>query len=491
MSLDDKVGRHRARFRKVYPYGNTRRPDVRSFVDAITNTTKSFDFQKIQHDYPYYSVPTYLSTSWAMSGGISYATFLEATETFTNQTSYTVTFSTPFGGTPYLAFAPSQSQFSGSDGQETPNVAWWVTGLTSGGFTANFSAPFTGKITYRGVYTTGSYPIYVNRSTDLSGSYAWVSAGSSSLTNQSSLSMSFAALPSLPEFLNYNPVGSTSDELNIGQTIWAVSNSYAVNELSAPFTGIIHFLAMDTTGSDTSPFTANPDINYPPTGSFVPTDVSGLAAWWQADDVTLSGGKITQFNDKSGNGHHATNANVTYQLTQSVDAGYNNRTIAVANGNGNQVYAPTSFTVAQTLTIFAIGNGRIADWETFIDSTNVNRVIFRKDPTHNIYVYAGLANVKVGSSDARNPVVAWCEYNGASSNGNVSSNTATVLSTTPGPNSLTQPQLFGGYGGGVYPLADGSKFAALLIYNRALTTQERTNVLSYFSTYYGIAVSGL
>lgn len=221
---------------------------------------------------------------------------------------------------------------------------------------------------------------------------------------------------------------------------------------------------------------------------FSPANISGLAAWWQADDVTISEGKITQFNDKSGNGRHATNANTTYQLTQSVDAAYNSKTIAVANGTGNQVYAPTSFTVAQTLTIFAVGNGTIADWETFIDSTNVNRVILRKDPSHNIAVYAGSTNVTVATHDSRTPVIAWCEYNGASSKGNVNSITATAISS-PGVNSLTQPQLFGGYGGGVYPLANGSKFAAILIYNKALTTDERTNVMNYFASYYGITLT--
>lgn len=226
--------------------------------------------------------------------------------------------------------------------------------------------------------------------------------------------------------------------------------------------------------------------------SFVPTDISGLAAWWQADDVVLSGSKITQFNDKSGNGRHATNSNATYQLTQSVDAAYNSKIIAITNGNGNQVYAPTSFTVNQPLTIFAIGDGNVNDWETWIDSNNVNRVIFRKDPTNYFAVYAGAANVNITSTvnSKTTASIAWCEYNGASSKGNVNSNTATALST-PGTNALTQPILLGGYGGGVYPLADGGKFASILIYNRALTTQERTNVLSYFATYYGISVSGL
>lgn len=228
----------------------------------------------------------------------------------------------------------------------------------------------------------------------------------------------------------------------------------------------------------------------PDLAPFSPLNVSGLQAWWQADDVTLSGGKITQFNDKSGNSRHATNANTTYQLTQSVDAAYNSKTVAIANGNGNQVYAPSSFTVNQPLTIFAIGDGNVNDWETWIDSNNVNRVILRKDPTNYFAAHAGAANVNITSTvnSKTTPSIAWCEYDGASSKGNVNSTTATAISS-PGTNALTQPILLGGYGGGVYPLANGGKFAAVLIYNRALTTDERASILNYFASYYGITLS--
>jgi len=225
--------------------------------------------------------------------------------------------------------------------------------------------------------------------------------------------------------------------------------------------------------------------------NFNPTKISNLYAWWQADDVNLSAGRVTQFNDKSGNARHATNGNTLYQLTQSVDANYNNKKIVVANGNSSQGYTAPSFTISQPLTIFTVGNGTIADWETFIDSTNVNRVIFRKDPSHNIVVYAGSANVTVAVLDARNPVIAWCEYNGVSSKGNVNSNTANDLIQSPGVNSLIDPQLFSSYSKSYYHLADGSKFAAMLIYNRTLTATERKIVMSYLSLYYNIAVSGL
>lgn len=222
-----------------------------------------------------------------------------------------------------------------------------------------------------------------------------------------------------------------------------------------------------------------------------PADLPGLAAWWQADDVVLSGSKITQFNDKSGNGRHATNSDATYQVTQSVDAAYNSKAVAITNGNSLQVYTPSSFTISQPLTIFAVGDATNSDWETWIDSANANRIIFRKDPSNNFVVYAGLANVTVASVDVKtNPGIGWTEFNGASSKGNTNSNTATTLSTSPGANSLTQPILLAGYGG-AYTMANGSKFAALLVYNRALTTAERTRILRYLSEYYGIPVSGL
>jgi hypothetical protein len=225
---------------------------------------------------------------------------------------------------------------------------------------------------------------------------------------------------------------------------------------------------------------------------YLPMTISGLQAWWLADDVTLSGGKITQFNDRSGNARHATNANVTYQVTQSVDAAYNSKNVAVMNGSANQAYAPTSFTIAQPFTIIAVGdvNGTAGvDYETFIDSANVGtRVIMRSDPSFNMIVYAGWANITLRTYDVKaNAAIAWCEYNGASSKGNVNSTTATALSS-PGASPLTQPQLFVGNSAG-YPLKNGGKFAALLIYNRVLTTDEKTSLLGYLSTYYGITLT--
>jgi len=118
-------------------------------------------------------------------------------------------------------------------------------------------------------------------------------------------------------------------------------------------------------------------------------------------------------------------------------------------------------------------------------------LIFRKDPSDHFAIYAGNANVSVASVNIKtNPSIGWVEVNGASSKGNVNSNTATTLIQSPGSNTLTEQILLVGIGGN-YALANGGKFAALLIYNRILTTEERTSILTYLSNYYGISVSGL
>jgi hypothetical protein len=220
---------------------------------------------------------------------------------------------------------------------------------------------------------------------------------------------------------------------------------------------------------------------------FNPANIPGLQAWWTAEDVNISGGKITQFNDKSGYARDATNSNPTYQVIQSVDPAYNNKKIAVTNGNASQTYTPPSFIIPQPFTVFAVGNGNINDWETFLDSSSPNRVIFRKDYLNNMTVYAGVTNVTIRNFNAKtNPVIAWCEYNGAFSKANVNSLIENSISS-PGTNTLQNQILLTGIGG-AYPFSSGAKFATLFIYNRILTTDEKTKIINYLSNLYNITL---
>jgi hypothetical protein len=145
VSIDDKFAKNRSKYRKVYGYGMSRRPDIRSFIDPLTDTTRSFDFQKIIRDRDFFLV-NQNQESASSSSNPSIVEYLEVTVgSFSSSLYQDITFPTPFSGIPYLGFETSQSQFTGTNGEETPSVAWWVTNLGTTGFRANFSAPFTGK----------------------------------------------------------------------------------------------------------------------------------------------------------------------------------------------------------------------------------------------------------------------------------------------------------------------------------------------------------
>ena len=238
MSINDKFGSNRAKFRRVYAYNMSRRPDVRSFVDAITNTTKSFDFQNIERDRDCYivngleihsppNIVQYIEYYLNLSSSIDHFDF---------------TFPSNFDQIPFVAIELVEVSTI-----DKANVGYWVTDITSNGFTANFSAPFSGSVLYRAVYTDSSYPVYVERAPRLVGNFGWVSATTSSLNYQSRVTSSFATLPAMPDSILSNPVGLNTDPtLDIGQAYSSVGVDFVVNELSLPFSGTLQLVALSS-----------------------------------------------------------------------------------------------------------------------------------------------------------------------------------------------------------------------------------------------------
>lgn len=242
MSIDDKYGRNRSKFRRVYAYGTNRRPDIREFFDSVTEVSKSFNFQQIIRDRNYYLVAGDMVLTFPTASIITQYSE-QNYHTTGSVESISVNFPFTFDQIPFvgLGLYPEWNTTSGS------NVGYWVTNLGTTGFTANFSAPFEGKLTYRAVYTDGSYPVYVQRT---SGSYVWVAAAEQTFAGLSSVTMSFDALPSIPTEVFSNPVGSTADPtLNIGQSYAAVDVDFTTNNLSEPYTGLFDVVAIATVPS--------------------------------------------------------------------------------------------------------------------------------------------------------------------------------------------------------------------------------------------------
>lgn len=242
---NDNFGSNRSRYRRVYAYGANRRPDIRAFVDSATETTKSFDFQKIIRDRDYFLIDGQSTLTFPTASN----NFLFIEETYFTSTDVDhidVRFPLAFDGMPYVGFTlHPESTMSQS------NVAYWATDVSENGFRANFSAPFSGTMLYRAVYNPSVYPVYTERMPG-SGNYAWVSAGSTQFTGQSSITMSFATLPGVPESVLMNPVGGAGDHLlDVGQAYSGVGADFIFNELSSPLTGWMDLIAISTipTGS--------------------------------------------------------------------------------------------------------------------------------------------------------------------------------------------------------------------------------------------------
>lgn len=236
MSINDNIGRNRAKFRRVYAYGLARRPDIREFVDALTDTTKSFNFQQIIRDRNYYVIQGDMVQTFPTAS--IETEYYEEAQVTTSPVSYMdVVFPSAFSHLPFMGFLLTpEDTTSGS------NVAYWATNLSTTGFRANFSAPFEGRLLYRAVYTPGSYPVYVSRDVD---KFAWVSAGETVYADVSEITMSFAPWMGTPSAVLSTPVGTPTDAfLDVAQNLLVVGGDFTTNELSAPISGSIDVVAM-------------------------------------------------------------------------------------------------------------------------------------------------------------------------------------------------------------------------------------------------------
>lgn len=115
--------------------------------------------------------------------------------------------------------------------------------------------------------------------------------------------------------------------------------------------------------------------------TFTPTSITGLRAWWDASDtatITQSGGLVSQWNDKSGNGFH---------LTQ--DTGSNQPTTGTRTINSLNV-----------LDFVLSGD----DW---FDAVNASTIMGASSAGTALYIYARDADAAVGSGDAGAVLGTW------------------------------------------------------------------------------------
>lgn len=102
----------------------------------------------------------------------------------------------------------------------------------------------------------------------------------------------------------------------------------------------------------------NPRLLRPrPSSGFDPKSISGLAVWFDASvssSVTLNSGNVSQWNDLSGNGRHATQATAGNQPSYST-AALNGRNVVVAQ-DSSRFLKTGSFQAGLPQTVFVVAS---------------------------------------------------------------------------------------------------------------------------------------
>jgi hypothetical protein len=236
-------------------------------------------------------------------------------------------------------------------------------------------------------------------------------------------------------------------------------------------------------------------VSTPP--PFVPTDISNLYLWLDADDASTftysSGTVISQWNDKSGNGYHATQATVSKQPSRvtspsiGVDFdGSNDVLSTTATYNGA---AFTQFSVVRNFdsapggfnTIIGKGSGGDSIYWPYM---SVNDWYFQVNAnwgTVNVTPPAGLFNLELRYDGGG-------ATNADKMKGRISGSDRTLAFTGTIPATLSRAGQTTAVG--AFDFTPALPFpgilSELITYNKVLNNTELTQVRNYLSTKWGI-----
>lgn len=226
-------GRARGLWRKVYGY-SVNKPVVVSFVDTTTSTTMSLDLNKTFRHRDYFIIE-------GIAGGVAtevppppsdLAEYDEGLVFLTGQDSGTGNFNFTFSSNPIVVLTPDPALEWG----ENVNIYGFTRSTT--GFTFGTSAPYSGAIRYRAIYSS-TYPALCTSSFTAS---ITASAGTATLTDNYAYTASFAALPGSPfKFLQTAWDSGTLHDVSFQTQVY--DSDSANVEISAPVSTVVHFIA--------------------------------------------------------------------------------------------------------------------------------------------------------------------------------------------------------------------------------------------------------
>lgn len=220
-------------------------------------------------------------------------------------------------------------------------------------------------------------------------------------------------------------------------------------------------------------------------GSFDPSTVTGLRAWYDADDAgsfTFSSGSIvSQWNDLSSNGNH---------LVQATTASQPSRTGTV-NGRSSVVFDGSNDTMAAVL-----ASGAVRPYTVFMVAVNAEtgstqRTAFTFEPNDGRFYRASAGNLNMFQGAVLSSGVSWGTgvrlvtgvFNGVSSTVAVDSGSDVSGSAGTGNNG-TEVNIGSLYGTGEYWNGQVCEF---LYYNGILGSTDQADIKAYLKAKWGTA----
>lgn len=224
-----------------------------------------------------------------------------------------------------------------------------------------------------------------------------------------------------------------------------------------------------------------------PSGIWTPRRFANLVQWLDAGrGVTLTSGKVSQWDDLSDNGNHCTQSNAA--IRPVMGSTLNNQATIEFTGGNNLIH---SLTVQPACTIAFVGVNDTPDNAQYqpIGSWSAGG-------THGMYIYA--KNPNGGSS----PAYQWGSYaNGNSDSGAtlstfkkcvVLARAYTDMDFRTNGSSVTSATGVSGYNGGAFLGYTGGaqilagRIAEIICYSRVLSVAECQKIEAYFAAKYGL-----
>ena len=234
---DNRYGSGKHLWRKVYGY-NSPKPRVVEVIDTVAAVTYSLDLNKTLRHRDFFIIKDRIAGELEIPATPpNLAEYDEGIVNFTDLTTTTGTanFNFTFSSTPYVVLTVESASLYG----ENLNIYGSFLNTTTCNF--DLSAPFSGSIRYRAIYSP-TYPAYVTSAYTAS---ITASAGSANPGGLAYYTASFAGLPGPTfKFLDTAWDLSTLGMSDVGLVTQTSSSNNATVEISAPgMDADIHFIA--------------------------------------------------------------------------------------------------------------------------------------------------------------------------------------------------------------------------------------------------------